>query len=117
MSTEVTLEMTWGTNRYRHEGVTLSGWPRKAWAWCEQAQAWEPCPNINVSMRIAELIKPAVPAHAAPVGNELAPDYFSPGTSQMHGKLVCSLWAIAYHAGNEYRYERERHGTPWRRTA
>lgn len=43
----------------------------------------------------------------------LPPDYFSPGTSIMHGKIVCSLWAIAYWRGQSYRFERTELGAPW----
>ncbi len=58
------------------------------------------------------------PNHAAPIGTRLAPEYFSPGTSErLDGSLYCSLWAIAYWAGAEYRYERKVLGAEWVRTA
>lgn len=31
----------------------------------------------------------------------------------MHGKIVCSLWAIAYWGGASYRYERAGLGESW----
>lgn len=59
----------------------------------------------------------SVPAHVAPVGHTLAPDYFSPGTTVMNGRVIGSSWAIAYYAGHEYRYERAGLGLPWVRVA
>lgn len=52
------------------------------------------------------------PLHAISI--TLPPDYFSPGTTMMHGKLVGSLWAIAYWEGQSYRFEREKLGAIWR---
>ena len=54
-----------------------------------------------------------IPAHVAPIGTELSPDYFSPGTSVMHGKEVGSLWAIAYFNGLTFRYGRQKLGAAW----
>lgn len=58
-----------------------------------------------------------MPSHVAPIGTELPPDYFSPGTSIMHGKLQYSPWAIAFYRNTPYRYERSNYGQPWIRTA
>lgn len=57
------------------------------------------------------------PPHDGPIGTALPPDYFSPGTSIMHGKLCFSTWAIAYWAGQQFRYERADYGADWVRVA
>ena len=55
-----------------------------------------------------------IPLHATlSIGQSLAPDYFSPGYSVMHGKKVSSLWAIAFWQNAAIRYEREDIGAPW----
>lgn len=53
------------------------------------------------------------PAHAAPVGTVLPPDYFSPPPFVFRGVETGSPWAIAYWAGQEYRYERAGLGAAW----
>ncbi len=58
------------------------------------------------------------PLHATlPVGAALVWDYFSPGTCIMHGKVVCSLWAVAFYAGCSFRFERAGLGEPWVRVS
>lgn len=57
-----------------------------------------------------------MPAHAAPVGTQLPPDYFSPGTQVINGQVIGSLWAIAFYQGGRFRYERVALGEPWVRT-
>lgn len=58
-----------------------------------------------------------IPAHVAPIGTQLAPDYFSPGAVIIRGETVGSPWAIAYWLGNQYRYERAGLGKPWVRVS
>lgn len=58
------------------------------------------------------------PLHSlTPVGSALPPDYFSPGTCLMHGKVVCSLWAVAFYSGSQTRFERTGLGEPWVRVS
>ncbi len=58
------------------------------------------------------------PLHATlPVGDSLSPDYFSPGTYVMNDQIVGSPWAIAYWAGQSFRYERAQLGAPWVRVS
>lgn len=46
-------------------------------------------------------------------GRSLPADYFAPGTSMMNGKIICSLWAIAFWRGESFRYERIALGENW----
>jgi len=47
------------------------------------------------------------------LGDELPPDYFSPGYSIMHGKPAFSTWAEIPHDGAYLRFERTDLGAPW----
>lgn len=59
-----------------------------------------------------------MPIHASlPVGESLPPDYFSPGTYVFGGLEQGSPWAVAYFAGQSYRYERAGLGEPWVRVS
>jgi hypothetical protein len=55
-----------------------------------------------------------IPLHSTlPIGASLPPDYFSPGTYVLNGQKVGSPWAIAYYAGQSFRYERTGLGEVW----
>ena len=55
-----------------------------------------------------------IPLHSTtPIGKQLPPDYFSPGTYTLNGKTLGSPWAIAYYDGQSFRYERAAFGAPW----
>jgi hypothetical protein len=64
-----------------------------------------------------------IPLHAYSL--TLPPDYFSPGTYTIKGRVVGSPWAIAYHTDRvgehaserlvrSFRFEREELGAVWR---
>jgi len=57
-----------------------------------------------------------IPLHATlPIGGQLPPDYFSPGTYTLNGQTLGSSWAIAYYAGQSFRYGRAGLGEVWMR--
>ncbi len=71
-------------------------------------------PNRLIDERGIEWVLPPIHAMLG-VGHSLPGIYFNPGTTTIRGVETGSLWAIAYHAGQSFRYERLGIGAVWTR--
>ena len=51
----VELDMLWGRRKYIYQGKTINGYPESVMHY-DDTLGWQPCPNINVHKRIAEVM-------------------------------------------------------------